>query len=120
MSELVTPVPAAPAIRMPPVTRLPKVFQTIAFVTARRWTMRHHVSKYGNVFTLNIPIWNWGATRSKVKQAEFRAEQAQADLDVAEQATLLAGVDRRIAWDLPVASWRGSVDPSRRRVGGCP
>jgi cytochrome P450 family 138 len=57
MSELATPTPAAPAVRMPPATRLPKVFQALAFATARRWMMRHLVKKHGNVFTLNIPIY---------------------------------------------------------------
>lgn len=28
---------------------------------------------------LNLPIWNWGTTHSKVKQAEYREEQAAAD-----------------------------------------
>jgi cytochrome P450 len=57
MSELVTPAPAAPAVRLPPETRLPKAFQVLAFATARRWMMRHLVSKNGNVFTLNIPLY---------------------------------------------------------------
>jgi len=30
--------------------------------------------------TLNIPLWSWGAIRSKVKQAAFREQQAQLDL----------------------------------------
>src|SRR5580704_8987941 len=30
--------------------------------------------------TLNIPIWNWGSTQSKVKQAELRRAQAQREL----------------------------------------
>ena len=41
--------------------------------------------------TVTIPVWNWGATRSKIKQAEFRQKQAQLDLTLAErnlQATL--------------------------------
>jgi outer membrane protein TolC len=29
---------------------------------------------------LTVPIWNWGATRSKVRQAEFRLQQARTDL----------------------------------------
>lgn len=41
--------------------------------------------------TLNIPVWNWGATRSKVKQAEQRKDQAQADLKIA-QKTLQSAV----------------------------
>jgi len=35
--------------------------------------------------TLNIPVWNWGATRSKIKQAEQRETQAQADLKLAQK-----------------------------------
>ena len=30
--------------------------------------------------TLNIPVWDWGVRRSKVRQAEFKREQAQNDL----------------------------------------
>ncbi len=35
--------------------------------------------------TLNIPVWTWGATRSKVKQAELRRDQAQLDLTLAQR-----------------------------------
>jgi outer membrane protein TolC len=35
--------------------------------------------------TLNIPVWNWGATRSKIKQAEQRQTQAQLDLKLAQK-----------------------------------
>ncbi len=45
---------------------------------------RHNLGYSGQV-TLNIPIWNWGATRSKVKQAQMREEQARTDLTVAER-----------------------------------
>lgn len=30
--------------------------------------------------TVNVPVWNWGATRSKVRQAELQQRQAQYDL----------------------------------------
>lgn len=40
---------------------------------------------YSGQVTLNIPVWNWGATRSKVKQAEFKEAQARADLSIAEK-----------------------------------
>jgi len=36
--------------------------------------------------TLNIPVWNWGTTRSKIKQAEYKRDQAQLDLTVAQKA----------------------------------
>jgi outer membrane protein TolC len=32
--------------------------------------------------TLNIPVWTWGATKSKVRQAEMKRQQAQLDLDL--------------------------------------
>jgi outer membrane protein len=41
------------------------------------------------VGSLNIPIWNWGATQSRVKQAELRRAQAKRELSLA-QRTLLA------------------------------
>jgi len=41
---------------------------------------------------LNIPIWNWGSTRSKVKQAELQEQQAKNDLSLT-QRTLLSQLD---------------------------
>jgi len=35
--------------------------------------------------TLSIPVWNWGVTRSKIRQAEQRQTQAQADLKLAQK-----------------------------------
>jgi outer membrane protein len=60
---------------------------------------------------LNIPIWNWGSTRSKVKQAELEAQQAKNDLSLA-QRTLLSQLDAyyteaRIAY-AQIASLRDS------------
>ena len=40
---------------------------------------------YAAQATLNIPVWNWGATRSKIKQAELKRDQAQLDLSVAQR-----------------------------------
>jgi outer membrane protein TolC len=42
--------------------------------------------------TLTIPVWNWGATRSKVRQSELRLQQARLDLSLA-QRTLLANLN---------------------------
>jgi outer membrane protein TolC len=39
--------------------------------------------------TLSIPIWNWGTTQSRVKQADLRRAQAKRELSLA-QRTLLA------------------------------
>jgi len=44
---------------------------------------------YAAVATLQLPIWNWGANRSKVKQADLRQQQAQVELS-ATQRELLA------------------------------
>jgi outer membrane protein TolC len=38
--------------------------------------------------TLNIPIWNWGATQSRVKQAELRRAQAKRELTFAQRKLL--------------------------------
>src|ERR1700735_2336932 len=65
--------------------------------------------------TLNIPVWNWGATRSKIKQAEMKREQAQLDLSVAQrtlQSNLAAAhAEAQGALD-QIDSLRGSVDLS--------
>lgn len=37
------------------------------------------------IVTVNIPVWNWGVTKSKVKQAELRQEQARLDLSLAQR-----------------------------------
>jgi len=38
--------------------------------------------------TLNIPLWNWGVARSKVRQAELRQRQAQLDLSLAQKEAI--------------------------------
>jgi outer membrane protein TolC len=40
------------------------------------------------VLTLNIPIWNWGSTQSKVKQAELRRAQAKRELSLSQRKLL--------------------------------
>src|SRR6185436_8381621 len=41
----------------------------------------------GNVVqaTVTVPVWNWGATRSKIRQAELQQQQAQLDLRFAQR-----------------------------------
>jgi outer membrane protein TolC len=41
--------------------------------------------------TLNLPVWNWGASLSRVKQANLQRKQAQVELSFA-QRQLLAGL----------------------------
>ncbi|HEX7288836.1 MAG TPA: TolC family protein [Candidatus Angelobacter sp.] len=40
---------------------------------------------YSASATLNIPIWNWGATKSKVTQADLRRKRAQRELSLAQR-----------------------------------
>jgi outer membrane protein TolC len=35
--------------------------------------------------TLNVPVWNWGATHSRVKQASLREQQAKLDLTITQK-----------------------------------
>ena len=43
---------------------------------------------YSAVATLNIPVFSWGATQSKVKQAELQRHQAQVELSAAQRQAL--------------------------------
>jgi len=38
--------------------------------------------------SLNIPVWDWGARRSKVRQAEIRQEQAQTELSASQRMAI--------------------------------
>jgi outer membrane protein TolC len=63
--------------------------------------------------TLNIPVWNWGATRSKVKQAELRRDQARIDLSLAQrtlQSSLATAYAEAQAAQAQLDSLRSSVD----------
>jgi outer membrane protein TolC len=43
---------------------------------------------YSATATLSIPIWNWGATHSKVVQADLRHKQAQRELTLTQRKLL--------------------------------
>jgi outer membrane protein TolC len=43
---------------------------------------------YAAAATLNIPVWNWGATQSKIKQAELRRKQAERELSLSHRKLL--------------------------------
>jgi outer membrane protein TolC len=40
------------------------------------------------VGSLNIPVWNWGTTQSRVRQAELRRSQAKRELSLAQRRLL--------------------------------
>jgi outer membrane protein TolC len=42
-------------------------------------------------FVMSVPLWNWGATQSKVTQAHLRSNEAKVELTLA-QRTLLANI----------------------------
>jgi outer membrane protein TolC len=48
---------------------------------------RDHEKNLGSVAqaTLTIPVWTWGATQSKVRQAELKQKQAQLELTFAQR-----------------------------------
>ena len=55
---------------------------------------RSHLNNIGSVAQaqMTIPLWTWGATRSKIKQAELHLQQAKNDLSLT-QRTLLANLN---------------------------
>ncbi|SON59538.1 Putative cytochrome P450 138 [Mycobacterium simulans] len=57
MSQAVTETPALPAVNLPPAVRIPKLLQGLAFAMSRRGMMPRLARRYGNSFTLNIPMY---------------------------------------------------------------
>jgi cytochrome P450 len=57
MSEAVTAPHAPPPVRMPPAARLPKLLCGLIFATSRRSMINRLARRYGNVFTMNVPIY---------------------------------------------------------------
>jgi cytochrome P450 len=57
MSDAVTAPSASPAVKLPPATRLPKLFQGLGFAMSRRWMIRRLARRYGSVFALNLPMF---------------------------------------------------------------
>ncbi|MBO0863580.1 MAG: cytochrome P450 [Mycobacterium sp.] len=58
MSSVETQVTTAPAnVKVPPGPRLPKALQGIAFMISRRWTVQRMVHRYGDISTLNVPVY---------------------------------------------------------------
>lgn len=74
---------------------------------------------YSAQATLNIPVWNWGATHSRIRQASLRAEQAGYDLALAQRTlqSQLAGGYREAQTALSqVQSLRSSADLSNESL----
>ncbi len=70
---------------------------------------------YSAAATLNLPLWNWGSLRSRVKQAGLREQQAQNDLTLTErnlQGQLSSGYREAETAMSQVESLRNSSDLS--------
>jgi outer membrane protein TolC len=70
---------------------------------------------YSAQVTLNIPVWNWGATRSKIKQAALKQQQAELDLTLAQrtlQGNVAAAYREAQTAQAQVDSLRGSSELS--------
>ena len=76
-------------------------------------TRTEGISNLGSsiVATVNIPIWNWGATQSRVRQAELRRDQAKRELSLA-QRKLLAELQSLYAEARAAADELGSLNRS--------
>jgi outer membrane protein TolC len=75
---------------------------------------RQNLGYQGQV-TLNIPVWNWGATHSKVVQADLKRQQAELDLTLAQrtlQSTLETGYREARVAQSQLASLKSSLDLS--------
>lgn len=48
---------AVPAVRVPPGPPIPKALQGIVFMSSRRWTVQQIGRRYGDIFTLNVPVY---------------------------------------------------------------
>jgi outer membrane protein TolC len=75
---------------------------------------RQNLGYQGQV-TLNIPVWNWGATHSKVVQADLKRQQAELDLSLAQrtlQSNLETAYREAQAAQAQLASLRSSLNLS--------
>ncbi|MDY6999056.1 MAG: cytochrome P450 [Actinomycetota bacterium] len=55
--ETTRPAPPPRLVRLPPVSRIPRALQGLGFSAARKWTVAQLVRRYGDIFTLNLPIF---------------------------------------------------------------
>jgi len=58
------------------------------FATYSPLPNRHRNLGYAASATLQLPVWNWGANRSKLKQASLRQEQARVELSFTQRQLL--------------------------------
>jgi outer membrane protein TolC len=69
--------------------------------------------------TLNVPLWTWGATRSKIRQSELRLRQAQTELSLTQRellANLNSFYQEADLASMQIASLRHSLDLSNESL----
>src|SRR5208337_1960559 len=79
---------------------LPSVTTDLDYgIEANRFALRSVVSAfpekgplpnvgYFATITLNLPVWDWGTLRSKLRQAEYHRQQARVELTLAQRQTI--------------------------------
>jgi len=82
---------------------------------------RRHERNLGSVAQaqMTLPLWTWGANRSKLRQAQFRLQQAKLDLTVAQKqllANLNSFFQEAQLSNVQMASLRQSLDLSRESL----
>jgi outer membrane protein TolC len=68
---------------------------------------------------LSVPVWNWGANRSRVRQSEVRLQQARTELSVTQRellANLSAFYQEASVAGAQIDSLRRSLDLSRQAL----
>ncbi len=59
-ATITTPQRSAPApreVRLPPTPPVPRLIQGLGFTASRKWTVAQIVRRYGDVFTLQLPVF---------------------------------------------------------------
>lgn len=57
MSRTATDPPGSSAAGLPPAVRMPRLVQGLGFTVSRRRVVQRLAGRYGNIFTLNLPIY---------------------------------------------------------------
>jgi cytochrome P450 len=52
-----TTIDTAQGTKAPPEPRMPKFVLGVAYVISRQWTVNHIARRYGDVFTLQLPVF---------------------------------------------------------------
>lgn len=93
-------------------------------IEANAFALRSRVSAYSEkgplpnlgyfaTLTLNLPVWDWGALRSKIRQAEYHREQARVELSLAQRQAigeLYSSYNEAQTAESQVGTWRETAN----------